>query len=471
LPIGFNPTDWLAYAALVRQAAETGGLPLANPFTTAPQDGRYVLLFHALVGQVCRWTGLDPFVALELSRIPLLFVLLAVVWRLTGVVLDGVRQREVACWLVFMAGGFDALALLFVPRTAARVWSDLAGTIGWSTFTAAYNPLWIAGLALTAWILPPLVRPAGPRGAGDAARVSGGLVVLAATHAYSALVVAAVACARPLLDTLLGRPRARTLRAVLPGLAGMALLGAWQSGDEVYRQTARQVFGPHAISPLWYPVTLGALGACAVAGWRRWLAERNPVASGLAAWTSTVAALHAAPWLNGYHFVFHLHLPVCLAAAPVVARVLDAPGGRRRLRTVLVLLLLQTPLVATIQAVKDVDAFRLPPAHVAIVARLAELPAGHVMADATIGRLVPAFAAHRVFVGHWFMTPDYAARRETARRLTQGAMAADEVRAVLARDAIRWVVAPAPMAAALAGGSGAHAVARGPDAVVLETPP
>ena len=74
-PIGYNPKDWLEYVAFIREAA-AGHWLVANPFTTAPQDGRYLPAFFDVLGTVCRWTGASPFLVLEFSRLPLLFLLL-----------------------------------------------------------------------------------------------------------------------------------------------------------------------------------------------------------------------------------------------------------------------------------------------------------------------------------------------------------------------------------------------------------
>jgi hypothetical protein len=101
-PIGYNPKDWLQYVAFIREAA-AGFWIVANPFTTAPQDGRYVQGFFDMLGFVSRWTGANPFTVLELSRIPLLFLLLAAFWHVTGVVLDDRRDRALA-WAAHALG-------------------------------------------------------------------------------------------------------------------------------------------------------------------------------------------------------------------------------------------------------------------------------------------------------------------------------------------------------------------------------
>ena len=77
-PIGYNPKDLVTYVAFIREAAANGQLFQVNPFTTLPQDGRYLLLLQDVLGLVCRLTGANPFTVLELSRVPLLALLLPV---------------------------------------------------------------------------------------------------------------------------------------------------------------------------------------------------------------------------------------------------------------------------------------------------------------------------------------------------------------------------------------------------------
>jgi hypothetical protein len=159
-------------------------------------------------GRVVALTGLDPFTVLELSRVPLLILMLLALWRLTGVVLPDrrTRTRTVACWLVLLSGGLeagvDALAPYLPEAIRWPVHQDLWHLQGWNTFAATYNPLWVAGLALTFVTLVPLLRPDGPSGIADAAVLGGGLLALAATHPYSTLVVLAVAVTRPVLGWL-----------------------------------------------------------------------------------------------------------------------------------------------------------------------------------------------------------------------------------------------------------------------------
>jgi hypothetical protein len=460
-PIGYNPKDWLQYVAFIREAA-AGAWALANPFTTAPQDGRYVPLFFDLLGVISRWTGASPFTVLELSRVPLLFLLLAACWQMTGVVLAERRQRVLACWLVMLSGGLEVVADWSAPHLPEAIqWQlnqDLWHLQGWNTFGASYNPIWVAALALTLVTLVPLVRPAGPSGPRDAVRLGGGFLVLVLVHPYSAIVAITVAVARPVLGWLLELPGGLAgvgvaAAGLLPALAGAAALSTWQNGDPVYHATAGNVLGPQALSISWYPLTLGVVGLLAVRGWRGWIADGETGRLGLGAWTLAVVVLHSSTILNGYHFVFHLWPPLCMAAAPALARTLERLRSRAYGlvgAAALLVLIFQTPLTLTAKCLDEVETHRVRQAGIEVLGALAALPPGNVLAAPDLGNYLPAYTDHRVYVGHWFLTPQYAQRSQEALAAVSGRTTAEQLVELVDGQHIRYVVVPAQVASALA---------------------
>ena len=386
LPIGCVSQDWLAYAALIRQAATESLLPLANPFTTTPQDGRYLLLFHSALGAVCRLTGISSFTALELARPPLLAALLVATWRLAGSVLHDRRHREAACSC--FSGRYDSVAILaysILPDVARR---DLASVLGWSTFGASFNPLWIAGLAITltvlrwAWTAP--CRPPWD----TTARVSLGLIAVGLVHSYSAIVLVASLLLWPVLGATFGLPFQPAALTALPGLAGLTAIQAWQSSDAVYASNAAEALGPRLVSPFWYPVTLGLLLPLALRGWSRWIAERHPMRLPMAAWTLAVMALHSSPLLNRYRL--HLHVPVCLAAAPELVRLFERLASRPMMRLLVMMAIVPAPLFITLRCLVAIDSYRVPPSRIEALDAIATLPVGNVLADAELSNMIPA---------------------------------------------------------------------------------
>jgi hypothetical protein len=466
LPIGYIPKDWLAYVALIRQPGDTGRLLLANPFTTEPQDGRFVLLFHQLLGAVHLATGIDPFWLLELSRVPLLLVFFAVLWRFLGHLFPERRVRLWGCGLVAFSGGLEPfvlpLAHAWLPgAVVGRMEIDLWHLYGWSGFGAFYNPLWIAALTLLLATLRPLLQPGGPASWRDKSQAAVGFLLLALVHSYSAILAGAVLGGVFLVELALDPPalRARLPRAavaLLPPVVVLGALSAWQLADPVFRASAGGVLGPQSASLGWLPVAYGALAFFALRGFERWTREGHPWRLAVGGWLAGVALLASSPVLNGYHFIFGLHLPLCLAAGPAVAAA--AEGWRRRgvpglaRVAVAMTLLFASPVYLTLRALREARKRSVVPlSWVVTLGELRGAPATAVVAPAELGNLIPAVSAHRVWLGQWFMTPDFDARRRWYALLVERPEAqAHVLRVLVSAHHIGALVVPAETAERIA---------------------
>lgn len=512
-PFGYNPIDGFAYVGFIRQAAETGDWFLLNPHTTLPQDGRYFLPLFSLLGWVCRLTGLSPFTAFELARVPLIFAFFAVFWRFAGDFTPEPRLRWLAAWLVAFAGGLEILAHATFSWWPARwqhsILTALLDDYGWNVFAAFYNPLWVAGLTLALRALRPILRPAGAAGSAaagsdsapapgtsasglrtadvparermaaasaragsakqlvtaagwrDAGRVAGWTVLTFLVHPYSGLgvlaigvgvlMVRAVARARWAGDLRLGVGLALAL-AVLAGFS------AWQNQDAVFHATARRFFGPHGLGVWWYPLGLGATGLLAGWGSRQGLRRGMPGVRELLVWVGVAALLHSSPWTSGYHFVYLLPLPLALLAAPALDRLLRvfeeevAPLRRQFGAALVVALVFQSAPAVTWRSTRLALTRAFPTPVLEAVQTLAREPAGAVFTSPSLGTMLPAWSAHRVVVGHWFLTPDYAAWRDWYDAVMAGRVSLAEVLARLEREQVRWVLLPPRARAELAAG-------------------
>jgi hypothetical protein len=450
LPAGYVLNDWLAYVALVRQGP---GL-LANPFTTEPQDGRIVLLLHQALAAVHRATGADPFWILELSRIPLVALLALAVWRFTGHILRSDRERVWASCLVLFSGGLGYLVLLALPMAPeplrAAAGQDLWTAYGWSTFEAAYNPLWVAGLTLQFLALRPLLQPGGPRTLRDGAAASVAFLACWLVHPYSAVVVAAAALVPAASEWVSGdRAGWARLRNVGVALAPAALacgaLLLWQRADPAFRAASGGFFGQQAATVFWYPVTLAAVGFFALRGLRTWAGERHPWRHGFAGWVAALVLLHASNVVNGYHFVFALHAPLAMLAAGPVSRWFSSGRGAPAAvaRAAVALALFGSAIGTTALDAGAASAHYVArPLH-DLLTELGRAPPGNVLAPAALGNVVPAYGRHRVFVGHWFMTPDYERRAARYEELVRDPGRAAELDALIRRERIRYLVLPA----------------------------
>jgi len=455
LPIGYLADDFLQYVAFVRERPVAGSAFLANPFTTDPQGGRFVLLFHQLLGVVYRATGIDGFWLLELSRPLLMAALLLALWRLLRLVLARDRERTWACWLVALSGGFGALGFLaepLLPRVMAEaVHHDLWTAQGWNTFDAFYNPLWIGALTLLLILFSVTLKPEGPRGIGDHLLAPAIFVVLWLTHPYSAMAAIAVLAAVPIVewalaDAVAWRQQRARLTSIAPGVALVFAIVWWQRGDPVFRASSGNVLGQESLGAFWYPITLGGVGMFAVRGFVEWARIRHPWRHALAAWVTAIALLHPSTIVNGYHFVMYLYPALCIVAAPALASAFDrarqsawprlAAGG-------LAALLFSAPVAVTAADLRALSKNVFPSSALRLVGHLAVQPPGHVLASPDLGNLVPAYGPHRVYVGHWFMTPDYTARSELYWKLVGGeADAATALPGLLDRERIAYVVVP-----------------------------
>ena len=459
LPVGYNPMDWFAYAAFVRQAAETGDWLLANPYTEMAQDGRFLLPLFSLLGHLCRWTGLDAFWMLELARIPLVFLFFAVLWRFLGLVLPQPRPRLLAAWLVGFSGGIECLLLATLDWWPARsrdvILEALSDDQGWSTFAALNNPLWAAGLTLALIAIGPLLRPEGTQRTRDWVRFVAGCVATYLVHPYSGLFVLALAISLPAGRWILGGPgpcQPYLLRAGTALAAALGLIGAlalWQNQDPVFRLTAGRVLGDHQLSVFWYPVALGGLGLLAARGGRHWFQSTAPHGLAVGIWIATVILMHASPLFNGYHFVFLLHLPVCLLAVPALDEVLQRRDSPRWLDQVTAALLLalvfQSAVSVTWRSAKRALDHQLPETAMAAIERLGREPPGRVYTSPYLGTIIPAYTSHRVYVGHWFLTPDQPAKQRYFLDLLDGRVGPQELVALVQRGALDYALLPPAM--------------------------
>ncbi|MCO6457185.1 MAG: hypothetical protein J5I93_17960 [Pirellulaceae bacterium] len=476
LPVGYMPPDLMSYVAFIRQAAERGSVLLQDPYSTAEQSGRFILLLHWLLGQVCRVTGWAPELVLELSRFPLTFAFFAVLWRFLGKLLDNRPDRYCACLLVAFSGGIEGfvkpLEGWMSPLVREQLHAGVWHLYGWNTFAALYNPLWIAGLTLMLVCLGLVLNPRGPATIGQGVRLGGTFCLLFFVHPYSALATLAVAVAAPLCQSIFQRQidRTRLIRlaaALGPACLLVGLVGRWQVQDPLYRQVSANVLGTLHVPVFWYPLTLGAVGLLAAWGAQRWARQAHPYRYGLLGWIAAVVWLHTSPVLNGYHFICYLHLPLCVLAAGELRRLVERfRAGELAPRWVPaggLVLVFGSSVFLTFEALGDLSWHnRVPRDYLRVadwLSRQPRQPDDHVLAPPELGNLLPAYTGQHVWVGHWFLTPEYHPRVARWRRwiadaendLPDGSEVGEELRALIAEERIRYLILPRAVSGRLAG--------------------
>jgi hypothetical protein len=453
LPVSYLPKDFLQYAAFSRQVVAEGAFFFTNPFTTEPQSDRFVLLFHWAIGLVSRVSGFAPFEVFEWSRIPLLFLLFGTLWWFLRPVFEDPRDRTTAALLVGFAGGLEGFVRPFADALPAgftlRLLQDTSPLHGWSSFGGFYNPLWIAAQCLALLVLRPLLLEP-QRSPGRLAACAVGLIGLFFVHPYTALACGVIATLHRAVATLFGaRPEARRVAEDVAVLGSAALVvgsvSLWQLQDSVYRLGAGGVLGDQNLSALWYPLTLGVLGALAIRGARSWQAARHPARAAFFAWFGAIAVLHWLPFLNGYKFVYLLPLPVCIFAAPALRAWLGQGAGwrGRAIAAVTLAALFSGSVLQTVDAVRSVPKVSAAPTDlVGMTELLAEQPTGNALVPSGLGNVLPAFSAHHVWIGHWFLTPDFFERATQLRRLLNDPRLLPQLELLLDEQAIRYLVAP-----------------------------
>jgi hypothetical protein len=457
LGISYLPVDFLQYAAFSRQVVADGAFLFANPFTTEPQSPRFLLLFHWAVGLAGRITGLPVIDVFEWSRVPLIFGFFATLWWFLRPILPDPRDRLAAAVLAGFAGGLESfvspLASAWLPNDFyLRFRADTWMLNGWSVSASFYNPLWTAGLTLALLVLRPLLFS--PERSRRALATSGAaFALLFFVHPYTAIGVGAIAATSPLLTRLARERLDRRRQLVNAAVLGSALvviggISLWQLQDPVYRRSTGGVFGPQNVSALWYPLTLGLLGALAALGARRWVVARHPARAPIFGWIAAVALLHWLPFLNGYKFVFLLPLPVCILAAPVAREWLGqlraAAAWRRGPALIAGVALFGGALVQTVAAVRSTQTVGSVPSDLMGMVRLLERqPVGNALVPAGLGNILPAFTSHRVWAGHPFLTPNYFARAALLERFASDPAAAQQLGDTLRTQRIRYLVVPA----------------------------
>lgn len=455
LHIGFIPKDWLAYAAMIRRVGEDG-LLLSNPFTTDLQSGRFILLFHQLLGAIHAAFGTDPLLLLEAGRWPVTILFAVVLWRfLQRLFVD----QSVARWaflLIMFSGGLEYPVVLFMQYLLAGgigptgVWrqavQDMWHLYGWNTYQAAFNPLWLCGLIGILGFSGHMISHRRP-GVRAAVIAAAGYVALWYLHSYSAVALAFIACGFAVVRWVRhARFPASTVVDLLvlfgPGLIIVGLISLWQTGDPVFKASAGGFFGTQAPSGVWFLFTLGVPGLLALRGWT----SGGPSAgrSLVAGWTAAALVLASSTLINGYHFVYMLHIPICIAAAPVFARVVSRG---RVAAAVLFVLVFGSTVFSTIQAGRDVGGLSDVPGYAMDLIRdLADEEPANVLAPPELGNVIPAIAPHKVWVGQWFMTPGYV-KRSTLYRSWFGTPESPlahrgEIMNTLVSGHIRWIVVP-----------------------------
>jgi len=88
---------------------------------------------------------------------------------------------------------------------------------------------------------------------------------------------------------------------------------------------------------------------------------------------------------------------------------------------------------------------QLPEAAMAAIERLRQEPTGRVYTSPYLGTILPAYTPHRVYVGHWFLTPDQPAKQKYFLDLLEGRSGPQELLDLIQQGALDYLLLPPAM--------------------------
>jgi len=449
--VAYLPMDFLAYEAFIRQAASDGAFLLSNPFTTEPQSPRFILLFHWILGQVCALTKLSPGAVLEIARIALVFVVFGVLRWFLRPILTQESDRRWAAMMLDFTGGFESWIQALIPEisdrteTANRFAQDTWAAYGWNFLASSFNPLWLVGIVFALVALRYFLAEDALATKRERCIAGLAIFVLYWVHPYSALGTLAIIGIRPCVEWFAtGRLNiiavGRIVLTLLLPLAAIAILVHWQMQDRVYRTSSGGFFGGRDASVFWYPLTLGAVGLMALFGARQWTREMHPYRLAIFGWVLAIAFLHSSPLINGYHFVYLLSVPVCIVAATPVRMVFESSRGW--VKIALAMALFGAPLFIVLGSMKAAEGNVISADSMQVVMAFNKLPAGNALVPPPIGNILPARSGHRVWIGHWFLTPEFEERYRAYETMIRDPQGFPGLENLLRENQIRYFVVP-----------------------------
>lgn len=464
--MGFRYTsnDHYAYASFVEQAASEGRLFMEDRLTTEPQKGRFLLAFMWLAGQIRRATGLQIPLIWELLRIVSGMALLLAVWWFTGLLFQEASSRMLAYVFVAFGGGIGWLLYLITGEPSRSLTLPFLKDAfnhhwNWTTFGAMMMPLWIAPAAILLVCAALVVRELKSATVRTILLLTLPPIIwfihpytgIAAYLAFGLFPLVPIASAAWRVEPLPWTRFAENLKSVLPALLSfvvVALYVRWARQDFVYATTAQHVFvwNP-TYSVFLYPFAYGLLLPLALYGlkWRQSLPAR--AGEIMIAWLASAVILSVNPFLAGSKFQYLVHLPLAVFAAHGLFELKQRSNWARRMSAGVpamvfgALLFLNAPLIL----IKEMPSTAAHPdiylssAEIAGMTSLKDLPPGNVLSGSRAGNRIAWLGAKKVYVGHWFLTPNHDKKQAEAVAFFNTSTPLDQKRAWLTQKEIRYV--------------------------------
>ncbi|MCK5634832.1 MAG: hypothetical protein KAI06_07085, partial [Anaerolineales bacterium] len=425
-----NPLDGFSYLAKMKQGAD-GAWLFTLPYAVEPGPGTFLFVYHLLLGNLSRWTGISTIVVFHAVRVIASGVMFLLIYVLFKAVLPETGPRRSALLLTIFGSG---LGWLTVPLFSLQP-SDL--TIPESIpFLIAYGnahfPL--AAAALLGGILVILLLQDRPGLRLALALLCG--TIIGAVLPFSALSLFAAGFAWYIWEATLNfrkfgsgalnkwaLPNLAPILGLVAGATPWLLYDFWVSRIHPVISawnTQNQTLSP---PPLNYFLGYGLVLILAIVGiWRSKPAEKKEGRL-LLSWLLTGVILLYIPVPFQRRLSLGLYFPMA-ALAGLGWHSLTSKLSRSHLLTaILILLVLPSNLLVVSSGLLGVTQGQPAVVHyvdetTAYQWAAENLPQGSlILAAPETGNRIPAFATLRVLYGHPFETPDADVQKQKVEEL------------------------------------------------------
>jgi hypothetical protein len=420
-----DQVDYNTYLAKMRQGFG-GEWQYRSPFTTEEHGGAYVVTFYLALGHLARIAHLGLPLTYQIARVFFGFLMVLAIYRFIALFIPSTRTRRVAFLLATIASGLGWLTEMLAPTSAGGVSPVDFWLLDAFTYLAVLAvPHFCAAVALLLSIYILLLKRAKGPTLGEGVLVVLASAALGIIHPYALLLADAV----PLLYW--GVEALQTHRVQWRGIATVVVMGISQMpllAYDLWVYVTQPVFigwatqnvtrSPPPGAYLWGYGLLLALGIVGLGVWARlgWPGLAFPVI-----WIALVTVLIYVPWNLQRRFLEGVQVPLGLLAGVGLAQGLfPLPKGQSLSRP-------RWLVMGLLVAVAAMSNFYLTAGYTVTAAtrdsRLfwsAEVLAGvdwlgkhtepedTVLSSFEVGNLIPGRIGHRVVLGHWMETVDYA---------------------------------------------------------------
>jgi hypothetical protein len=461
--------DGCSHLAKMQQGAWDGWV-YRILFTPEEHPGAYLNTFYIALGKLSAWLGLPLMVTYQSARLVAGLAMLVMAYLFISIFLETREGRLTAYLLVCFSSGLGWLELLLTQSSAFLGMSPMDFWLmeAYTFFTLLTFPHGSAAVALLlaffllAWrylttfqfhtLLWSILT----------------LLGLCVIHPFMALVVDATLGVYWVLLLVIRRraPRREFMAIVTWGLTPLPLIAyyLWAfATDPVFRYWSAQNILPSP--PLVHLILgYGLVLLLAICGIIRVLRERNERRLLLVAWASSALLLVYAPMSLQRRMVEGVHVPLCILATIGLLELLLPPllasdwltrfarwrGYQREgLRRLLIFSIIATTLPSSLYLLASATSVALDH-EPALFYDLHEAEAidwlkdhtqrtDTVLASYDMGRLIPALAGNRVFMGHIIETVEVERKKELTTSFFQADTSDAFRQALLAEYGIRYV--------------------------------